>query len=86
MNGYKHMPPRARKLSTGGAIENKEAADLLIKDRSKAMWSISTRVDKPENDDPSIVEPIELATSAALAARPARLQATLKTRTSEITR
>ena len=50
------------------------------------MWSISTRVDKPENDDPSIVEPIELATSAALAARPARLQATLKTRTSEITR
>jgi hypothetical protein len=26
------------------------------------MWPISTRVDKPENDDPSIVEPIELAT------------------------
>ena len=29
------------------------------------MWSISTRVNKPENDDPSIVEPIELANSAA---------------------
>jgi putative SOS response-associated peptidase YedK len=29
------------------------------------MWPISTRVNKPENDDPSIVEPAELATSAA---------------------
>ena len=29
------------------------------------MWPISTRVKKPENDDPSIVEPIELTTSAA---------------------
>lgn len=28
------------------------------------MWPISTRVNKPENDDPSIVEPIELAASA----------------------
>jgi hypothetical protein len=27
------------------------------------MWPISTRVDKPENDDPSIIEPI--ATDAA---------------------
>jgi hypothetical protein len=25
----------------------------------------STRVNKPENDDPSIVEPVELATGAA---------------------
>jgi hypothetical protein len=24
------------------------------------MWPISIRVNKPENDDPSIVEPIEL--------------------------
>src|SRR5262245_64789441 len=24
------------------------------------MWPISTRVNKPENDDPSIIEPIEL--------------------------
>jgi putative SOS response-associated peptidase YedK len=28
------------------------------------MWPISTRVNKPENDDPSIVEPIKLASSA----------------------
>ncbi len=32
---------------------------------SMRMWPISTRVNKPENDDPSIVEPIALATSAA---------------------
>jgi hypothetical protein len=29
------------------------------------MWPISTRVNKPENDDPSVVEPIEPATDAA---------------------
>jgi putative SOS response-associated peptidase YedK len=29
------------------------------------MWPISTRVNKPENDDPSIVEPIELAAAVA---------------------
>jgi putative SOS response-associated peptidase YedK len=29
------------------------------------MRPISSRVNKPENDDPSIVEPIALATSAA---------------------
>ena len=29
------------------------------------MWPISTRVNKPENDDASILEPIELATDAA---------------------
>ena len=29
------------------------------------MWPISTRVNKPENDDPSIIEPIELASNAA---------------------
>ena len=29
------------------------------------MWPISTRVNKPENDDPSIIQQIELATSAA---------------------
>jgi hypothetical protein len=28
-------------------------------------WPIATRVNKPENDDPSIVEPIELTTDAA---------------------
>jgi putative SOS response-associated peptidase YedK len=29
------------------------------------MWPISTRVNKPENDDPSILDPIKLATHAA---------------------
>jgi putative SOS response-associated peptidase YedK len=29
------------------------------------IWPISTRVNKPENDDPSIIEPVELATDAA---------------------
>jgi putative SOS response-associated peptidase YedK len=29
------------------------------------MWPISTRVNKPENDGPSILEPIESASSAA---------------------
>jgi putative SOS response-associated peptidase YedK len=29
------------------------------------MWPISTRVNKPENDDAAIVEPIEVATDAA---------------------
>ena len=32
---------------------------------SIGMWPISTRVNKPENDDPSIAEPIELAHYAA---------------------
>jgi hypothetical protein len=29
------------------------------------MWPISTRVNKPANDDPSIVEPMELTPDAA---------------------
>ena len=29
------------------------------------LWLISTRVNKPENDDPSIVEPIEAIASTA---------------------
>jgi putative SOS response-associated peptidase YedK len=29
------------------------------------MWPISTRANKPENDDPSIVEPIELLAAVA---------------------
>jgi putative SOS response-associated peptidase YedK len=29
------------------------------------MWRISTRVNKLENDDPSVVEPVVLANSAA---------------------
>jgi putative SOS response-associated peptidase YedK len=33
--------------------------------RAMRMWPISTRVNKPANDDPSIVETIELAPDAA---------------------
>ena len=29
------------------------------------MWPISTRVNKPENDDPSIIEPVQMASDAA---------------------
>jgi putative SOS response-associated peptidase YedK len=29
------------------------------------MWPISTRVNKPESDDPSILEPMELVNDAA---------------------
>jgi putative SOS response-associated peptidase YedK len=29
------------------------------------MWPISTRVNKPENDDPSILDPIEVTNDAA---------------------
>jgi hypothetical protein len=30
------------------------------------MWPISTRVNKPENDDPSVIEPVELSAATAL--------------------
>jgi putative SOS response-associated peptidase YedK len=33
--------------------------------RADGVWPISTRVNRPENDEPSIMEPVELATSAA---------------------
>ena len=39
------------------------------------MWPISTRVNKPENDDPSIIEPIEPATDAAWAVATSLLRA-----------
>jgi putative SOS response-associated peptidase YedK len=44
-----------------------DASDLMRSFPSgpMRMWPISTRANKPENDDPSIVAPIELATSAA---------------------
>jgi hypothetical protein len=29
------------------------------------LWPISTRINKPENDDPSILDPIEPTTDAA---------------------
>ena len=47
--------------------EEPDARDLMkpFPSEPMRMWPISTRVNKPENDDPSIVDPIELATDAA---------------------
>jgi putative SOS response-associated peptidase YedK len=42
-----------------------DPADLMRRFPAEPMriWPISTRVNKPENDDPSIVEPIKLSTA-----------------------
>jgi putative SOS response-associated peptidase YedK len=47
--------------------EEEDPSDLLRPFPSDHMrvWLVSTRVNKPENDDPSILDPIELATDAA---------------------
>jgi putative SOS response-associated peptidase YedK len=47
--------------------EEEDPSDLLRPFPSDDMrvWPISTRVNKPENDDPSILDPVELATDAA---------------------
>lgn len=52
----------ARWLST-----EPDPRDLLITFPSEPMrmWPISKRVSKPENDDPTILEPIEINSSAA---------------------
>jgi putative SOS response-associated peptidase YedK len=41
-----------------------EIHDRMVRIHSR-MWWISTRVNKPENDNRSVLEPIALATSAA---------------------
>ena len=47
--------------------DERDPSDLMSRSqRSMRMWPISTRVNKPENDDPSIVEPIELIKTAVL--------------------
>jgi len=48
-----------RVIQSSGPLRYPIPADLM------RMWPISTRVNKPENDDPSIVEPVELAVDAA---------------------
>ena len=47
--------------------EEPDPGDLMRLFPTEPMrtWPISTRVNKTENDDPSIVEPIAIATSAA---------------------
>jgi hypothetical protein len=46
-----HIPAKARPIG----IVDPPDADTAIK--LARMWPISTRVNKPENDDPSILEP-----------------------------
>jgi putative SOS response-associated peptidase YedK len=47
--------------------EEPDPSDLMRPFRADLMrmWPISTRVNKPENDDASIIEPIHLKTDAA---------------------
>jgi hypothetical protein len=39
-----------------------QLAELAYPSELMRMWPISTRVNKPENDDPAILEPIEIET------------------------
>jgi putative SOS response-associated peptidase YedK len=43
--------------------DDPDPGDLLrpLPAKPTLMWPISTRVNKPENDDPSILAPIELS-------------------------
>ena len=72
--GFQHilvLPARDAPLHAGGAAFRRqngvacEQAFFLLPADLMQMWPISMRVNKPENDDPSIIEPIELATVAA---------------------
>jgi putative SOS response-associated peptidase YedK len=53
--------------------EEEDPSDLLRPFPSDDMrvWPISTRVNKPENDDPSILDPIELAPARGVRSIPA---------------
>jgi hypothetical protein len=51
-------------LSFSLAQSVKRETSLSYQAELMRMWAISTRVNKPENDDAEIVEPIELAASA----------------------
>jgi putative SOS response-associated peptidase YedK len=48
-----------------GEEENPRELMRPFPSQAMRMWPISTRVNKPENDDPSILDPIELKTDAA---------------------
>ena len=67
----RHPRPHAGDSRPGGlsalARRGADPRDLLrpFPAELMRMWPISTRVNKPENDDPSIVEPIELAAGSA---------------------
>jgi hypothetical protein len=75
---FSHSPPRPKGLPSfmprdyARWLSNEpDPGDLMrpFPAEPLRMWPISTRVNKPENDDPSIVEPIELTSSAAYAER-----------------
>jgi hypothetical protein len=63
----KSPKPHAAHSCDGRLGEEPDPRDLMRPFHAEPMrmWPISTRVNKPENDDPSIVESIELATDAA---------------------
>jgi len=52
-------------IATGDHVrwlsDEPDPGELLRPFPAEPMWPISMRVDKPENDDPSILEPIELS-------------------------
>jgi putative SOS response-associated peptidase YedK len=52
--GPRRTLPKALCASADRNLMRPFPADLM------RMWPISTRVNKPENDDSSIIEPIEL--------------------------
>ena len=58
------LPPGDYARWLGAASDPRDLMRLFPAEPMR-MWPISTRVNKPENDDPSIVEPIEPATDAA---------------------
>jgi putative SOS response-associated peptidase YedK len=55
--------PYTHPLTVSGLSDEPDARDLTRPQPAEPMrmWPISTRVNKPENDEPPILEPIELA-------------------------
>jgi hypothetical protein len=55
-----------RAIMPAGLATNPDPRDLMrpFPAELMRMWPISTLVNKPENDDPSIVAPIQLSTDA----------------------
>jgi hypothetical protein len=51
----------ANALCKSRILEGCMGASLPYPAAPMRMWPISTRVNKPENDDPSILKPIELS-------------------------
>jgi hypothetical protein len=65
--GRNDVPARNRRPPNTALGEEPDASELMrpFPSDQMRMWPISIRVNKPENDDSSIIEPIELATDAA---------------------